>query len=177
VAAINGHAYAGGLITALGCDYRIVSEGALQFSLNEVPIGIPVPAVYCEIIKHAVGPRAASELALFGQVYDLGAALKMGVIGKTAAPGRLLDEAVAWAALVPPNCYPAYTFAKTRLAGDDDGRNRRRSAARSRLVIAWHVRSCEPTRARAALPRAEKAGDHLGAAARLRTFVMIWFGS
>jgi enoyl-CoA hydratase len=83
--------------------------------LNEVPIGIPMPAVYCEIIKHAVGPRAASELALFGQVYDLGAALKMGVIGKTAAPGRLLDEAVAWAALVPPNCYPAYTFAKRAL--------------------------------------------------------------
>jgi enoyl-CoA hydratase/carnithine racemase len=61
VAAINGHAYAGGLITALGCDQRIASEGALQFSLNEVPIGIPMPAVYCEIIKYAIGPRAASE--------------------------------------------------------------------------------------------------------------------
>jgi enoyl-CoA hydratase len=84
VAAINGHAYAGGLITALGCDHRIASEGALQFSLNEVPIGIPMPAVYCEIIKHAIGPRAASELTLFGQVYDLAAAVKMGVIGKTA---------------------------------------------------------------------------------------------
>jgi enoyl-CoA hydratase len=101
VAAINGHAYAGGLITALGCDYRIASEGALQFSLNEVPIGIPMPAVYGEIIKHAIGPRAASELTLFGQVHDLAAAVKMGVIGKSAAPGRLLDEAVAWAALVP----------------------------------------------------------------------------
>lgn len=60
VAAINGHAYAGGLITALGCDHRIAAEGALQFSLNEVLIGIPMPAIYCEIIKHAVGPRAAS---------------------------------------------------------------------------------------------------------------------
>ena len=89
MAAINGHAYAGGLITALGCDYRIASEGALQFSLNEVPIGIPMPAVYCEIIKHAIGPRAANELTLFGQVYDLAAAAKMSVIDKTAAPGRL----------------------------------------------------------------------------------------
>jgi enoyl-CoA hydratase len=87
VAAINGHAYAGGLITAFGCDYRIASEGALQFSLNEVPIGIPMPAVYCEIIKHAIGQRAGSELTLFGQVYDLAAAVKMGVISKTAAPG------------------------------------------------------------------------------------------
>jgi enoyl-CoA hydratase len=112
VAAINGHTYAGGLITALGCDHRIASEGGLQFSLNEVPISIPMPAVYCEIIKHAVGPRAASELTLFGKVYDLAAAAKMGVIGETAAPGRLLDDALAWAALVPPDCYPAYAFAK-----------------------------------------------------------------
>jgi len=115
VAAINGHAYAGGLITALGCDHRIASEGALQFALNEAPIGIPMPAVYCEIIKHAIGPRAASELTLFGQVYDLAAAAKMGVLDKTAAPGRLLDDAVAWAALVPPDCYPAYAFAKRAL--------------------------------------------------------------
>ena len=115
VAAINGHAYAGGLITALGCDYRIASEGALQFSLNEVPIGIPMPAIYCEIIKHAIGPRAARELTLFGQVHDLAAAVKMGVIGKAAAPGRLLDDAVAWAALVPPDCYPVYAFTKRAL--------------------------------------------------------------
>jgi enoyl-CoA hydratase len=115
VAAINGHAYAGGLITALGCDHRIASEGGLQFSLNEVPIGIPMPAVYCEIIKHAIGPRAASELTLCGRVHNLAAALKMGVICETAAPGRLLDDAVAWAALVPPDGYPAYAFAKRAL--------------------------------------------------------------
>ena len=115
VAAINGHAYAGGLITAIDCDYRIASEGALQFALNEVPIGIPMPAVYCEIIKYAIGTQAASELTLFGQVYDLAAASRMGVVQKTVAPDRLLDDAVAWAALVPPDCYPAYAFAKRAL--------------------------------------------------------------
>jgi enoyl-CoA hydratase len=35
VAAINGHAYAGGFITAIDCDYRIAAGGALQFALNE----------------------------------------------------------------------------------------------------------------------------------------------
>jgi hypothetical protein len=43
--------YAGGLITALGCDCRIASElrrALFEFSLNEVPIG------YCKIIKHGV---------------------------------------------------------------------------------------------------------------------------
>src|SRR5271166_1476549 len=142
VAAVNGHAYAGGLITALGCDHRIASEGALQFSLNEVPIGIPMPAVYCEIIKHAIGSRAASELTLFGQVYDLAAAVKMGVIGKTSAPGRLLEDAVAWAALVPPDGYPAYAFAKralqatTMAAIDADARRYRELKGRD---ITWAI--------------------------------------
>jgi enoyl-CoA hydratase len=78
VAAINGHAYAGGLITAFDCDRRIAAAGDLQFALNEVPIGIPMPAVYCEIIKYAVGTSSAREMTLFGQVYDLAAAQRMG---------------------------------------------------------------------------------------------------
>src|SRR5215467_13471385 len=115
VAAINGHAYAGGLITAFDCDHRIAAEGPLQFALNEVPIGIPMPAVYCEIIKHAVGPRVASELTLFGQVYDLAAAARMGIFQQPVAPNKLLDTAIACAALVPPDCYTAYAFSKRAL--------------------------------------------------------------
>ncbi|MET0166979.1 MAG: hypothetical protein ABW318_18490 [Vicinamibacterales bacterium] len=67
------------------------------------------------IIKHAVGPVAAKQLTLLGQVYDLAAVVKMGVVGKTAAPGRLLDDAVTWAALVPPDWHPAHAFAKRAL--------------------------------------------------------------
>lgn len=115
VAAVNGHAYAGGFITAIDCDYRIATQGALQFALNEVPIGIPMPAVYCEIIKHAIGTKAASEFTLFGQVYDLETATRMGVIQRTVASNELLDAAVAWAARVPPDCHPAYAFSKRAL--------------------------------------------------------------
>jgi len=115
VAAINGHAYAGGFITAIDCDYRIAAEGALQFALNEVPIGIPMPAVYCEIIKYAIGPQAASEFTLFGQVYDLEAASRMGVVQKATPPEHLLEAAVAWAAHVTPDGYPAYSFSKRAL--------------------------------------------------------------
>jgi enoyl-CoA hydratase len=115
VAAINGHAYAGGFITAIDCDYRIASEGALQFALNEVPIGIPMPAVYCEIIKYAIGSQAASEFTLFGQIYDLEAASRMGVVQKTVPPEHLLDAAIAWATHVTPDAYPAYAFSKRAL--------------------------------------------------------------
>src|SRR5262249_54685327 len=102
VAAINGHAYAGGLITALDCDLRIAATGDVQFALNEVPIGIPMPAVYCEIIKHAVGTSSANELTLFGQVYDLSAAQRMSVVNRIVPAELLIDEAVAWAGAVEP---------------------------------------------------------------------------
>jgi enoyl-CoA hydratase len=115
VAAINGHAYAGGFITAINCDYRIATEASLQFALNEVPIGIPMPAIYCEMLKYAIGAQPAVEFTLFGQVYDLQAATRMGVVQKTVAPDQLLDAAVTWAAKVTPDCYPAYAFSKRAL--------------------------------------------------------------
>ena len=74
-----------------------------------------MPAVYCEIIKYAIGTQAASEFTLFGQVYDLEAACRMGVVQKTTAPDQLLDAAVAWAAHVKPDCYPAYSLSKRAL--------------------------------------------------------------
>jgi enoyl-CoA hydratase/carnithine racemase len=115
VAAINGHTYAGGLITALDCDMRIAAEGDLQFALNEVPIGIPMPAVYCEIIKYAIGTLWATEITLFGRIYDLAAAQRMGVVNRVVPPERLIDEAATWASAVEPGCHPAYAFSKRAL--------------------------------------------------------------
>jgi len=115
VAAINGHAYAGGLITALDCDLRIAADGALQFALNEVPIGIPMPAVYVEIIKYALGAPAAAEMTLFGQVYDLADARRFGIVNHIVPAERLIDEAVNWAGRVESGCHPAYGFSKRAL--------------------------------------------------------------
>jgi enoyl-CoA hydratase len=59
--------------------------------------------------------RSAFELTLFGQIYDLAAAKRLGVVQQTAAPDKLLETAVAWATLVPPDCYTAYAFSKRAL--------------------------------------------------------------
>src|SRR5262249_10643500 len=55
VAAINGNSFAGGLILALCCDVRVASVGDAKFSLNEILVGIPMPGVYTEILRYAVG--------------------------------------------------------------------------------------------------------------------------
>jgi enoyl-CoA hydratase len=116
VAAINGHAYAGGLITALGCDYRIASEGTLEFSLNEVPIGISFGRSTARSSSMRLVRAAATELTPFSKVYDLGAALKISVIGKTVAPNRLPDEAVAWTALRLPDASAKRALQATTMA-------------------------------------------------------------
>lgn len=67
VAAVNGHAFAGGLITAAVCDYRVtVADGSARFGLNEVPIGIPMPAVYVRMLAHAWGDPVAARTCLLG---------------------------------------------------------------------------------------------------------------
>jgi enoyl-CoA hydratase len=115
VAAINGHAFAGGVITALCCDYRLAAEGDARFALNEVPIGIPMPAVYGEIIRHAIGTPNATTATLFGEVYDVHGAVRLGFVHELVSPDRLLDAAIERARAVPVDAMAAYTFAKRAL--------------------------------------------------------------
>ena len=114
VAAINGHAFAGGLITALDCDYRITVEGA-RFALNEVPIGIAMPAIYVEIIRYAVGTTAASAATLFGHEFDTAEALRTGFVHAVTTPDRLLADAIAAAERISPDTLEAYAFSKRAL--------------------------------------------------------------
>ena len=69
VAAINGHAFAGGFITAAVCDQRIAVTGEATFGLNEVPIGIPMPAVYVRMLAYAWGEPVASRASLLGEIF------------------------------------------------------------------------------------------------------------
>lgn len=115
VAAINGHAFAGGVITALCCDYRIAAEGPARFALNEVPIGIPMPAVYCEIIRYAVGTSNATLATLFGQEFDAHGAQQVGFVHETVPADKLIEAAVNRATLIPNDAMAAYAGAKRGL--------------------------------------------------------------
>jgi hypothetical protein len=56
VAAINGHAFAGGLITALCCDYRIAAAGDARFAPNESPSD-NATAIAVDFCKHDTARR------------------------------------------------------------------------------------------------------------------------
>ncbi|MFC5220240.1 enoyl-CoA hydratase/isomerase family protein [Streptomyces coerulescens] len=112
VAAVNGHAFAGGLITAAVCDYRVaVAEGA-GFGLNEVPIGIPMPAVYVRMLAYAWGEPVAARTCLLGEIFDPQQAYALGMLHELAPAEEVLDRAVEVAGTTPEDCLDQYAFTK-----------------------------------------------------------------
>lgn len=115
VAAINGHAIAGGLITALDCDFRVAARKPALFGLNEVPIGIPMPAAYVEIIKYALGNQVGALATLRGKLYDLDEAMRLGFFHEVVDPDKLLTTAISYARCITPDCNTAYAMSKQAL--------------------------------------------------------------
>lgn len=111
IAAVNGHAFAGGLILALACDFRLAAEGGSKFSLNEVAIGIPMPSVYIELLRYRLG-AAAIETTLLARTYDLADAKRLGFIQEVVPPEQLLEAALAVARPISADCRPGYAHSK-----------------------------------------------------------------
>ena len=80
VAALTGHAIAGGCILALCCDYRYVANGKKLMGLNEIKLGAPLPYVVDCVLPALVGGRYAREIMESGDFYAPDAALRMGLV-------------------------------------------------------------------------------------------------
>ena len=111
VAAVNGHAFAGGLITAAVCDHRIAVADGANFGLNEVAIGIPMPAVYVRMLAHAWGKPVAARTCLLGETFTPAQAHELGMVHELVSHD-LLDRAVAIAEQTPEDCLEHYALTK-----------------------------------------------------------------
>lgn len=115
VAAINGHAIAGGCVLACCADRRVMAHAAGRIGVTELLVGVPFPALAFEIVRHAVPSRYLAEFTLSGATYETGAALERGWVDEVAEPDALLADAVAIArelALLSP---PAFAQTKQQL--------------------------------------------------------------
>ena len=90
VAAVNGHAIAGGCLLAAACDYRLMSAG--NIGVPELLVGVPFPAVAIEILKFACG-RDAQLLVYSGRTITPDEAKLVGLIDEVVAPDFLHTRA------------------------------------------------------------------------------------
>ena len=95
VAAINGHAIAGGCVLAACADRRIMARAGGRIGVTELQVGVPFPALAFEIVRAAVPARYLAEVTYSGATYEPDAALTRGWIDEIAEPGELLKDASA----------------------------------------------------------------------------------
>lgn len=94
IAAITGHAIAGGCILTLCCDYRFIAEGRKFMGLNEVKLGVPVPYPGDCILEQIVGARNAREIMEIGDFYEPEESLRIGMVDKVLPLEQVLPKAV-----------------------------------------------------------------------------------
>ena len=111
IAAVNGHAYGGGLETALGCDFIYAARNA-RFALSEVRLGIMPGGCGTQNLARAVGERRAKELILSARAFGAEEAQAWGLVNKLCEPGRALADALETAREIAANAPLAVRQAK-----------------------------------------------------------------
>lgn len=112
LAAINGHAIAGGCVIAAACDVRVMSQGTM--GLAELRVGVPFPVAALEIMRHAAGP-ATSRLVLAADLLGPAEAQAIGLIHGTEEPGVLLESVLGQAQRMAQTPAGVYAASKRQL--------------------------------------------------------------
>jgi enoyl-CoA hydratase/carnithine racemase len=112
VAAITGHAIAGGCILALCGDYRFIAQGRKLVGLNEIKLGVPVPYVADCILRHLVGVRNGRDIMDTGEFYGPDDLLRMGVVDQVWPLEQVLPQAVEQARLLGALPHQAFAMIK-----------------------------------------------------------------
>jgi len=94
IAAVNGHAIAGGVILILGCDYRIGAEGDYKLGLAEMRVGVAFPVAAMAIVRSELSHQVARTMVLTARNSSPGDAVSMGVLDELQPPERLLPRAI-----------------------------------------------------------------------------------
>lgn len=111
VAAINGHAIAGGAILAFAADRRLMSGGMI--GLSELKVGVSFPAAATEIARYVAGAHT-QRLMITAELFDPARATGLHLTDRVVAPEELLDAALHEARTL--TAIPAETYALTKRA-------------------------------------------------------------
>src|SRR5262245_3255679 len=106
IAAVEGHAVAGGLELSLMCDLRVAGESAV-FGVFCRRWGVPLLDGGTVRLPRLIGLSRALDMILTGRPVDAREALAFGLANRVVATGQARDEAEALARVIagfPPRC-------------------------------------------------------------------------
>jgi enoyl-CoA hydratase len=112
VAAVNGHAIAGGCIIACAADHRLMARAGGRIGIPELLVGVPFPVVPLEIVRFAVAPPNLQSLIYRGATFSPDDALQQGLIDGVVEQESLMERAIAVARAM--GAIPSSAFALTK---------------------------------------------------------------
>lgn len=93
IAAVTGHAVAGGCILTLCCDYRFIAEGRKLMGLNEIKLGVPLPYPADRILRQIVDDRSARRILDTGDFFPPEETLTMGLVDEVMPLEHVVGKA------------------------------------------------------------------------------------
>jgi enoyl-CoA hydratase len=137
IAAVNGHAIAGGCILVAACDHRIMTEGQGRIGVPELAVGVPFPALPLQIMASRVADGALRDLVFSGRTVLVDDAKLLGLIDEKCPAGLLMDRATEVAQKLAS--IPAGAFAMTKEAFYTPilERTERQADLNARVLDAW----------------------------------------
>lgn len=94
VAAITGHAPAGGAVISIFCDRRVMADGDFKIGLNEVRVGLSLPQVIHTAAVRVVGAREAERLAVAGLLVTAEEAHRIGLVDELVPVEQVVERAL-----------------------------------------------------------------------------------
>jgi enoyl-CoA hydratase len=108
VAAINGHAVAGGCVLACACDRRIMTREPGRIGVTELLVGLPFPTLAFEIMRFVTASHCFEDMIFSGTTFSPQDGAERGLVNEIAGADDLMDRAVAAAntlAAIAPNAF------------------------------------------------------------------------
>ncbi|AVY67645.1 enoyl-CoA hydratase/isomerase family protein [Xanthomonas translucens] len=101
VAALTGHAPAGGCVLALCCDYRVMARSPepahpVTIGLNETQVGLAAPEGIQRLLRRVVGAHRAERLLVGGELVSAERALQIGLVDELVDAEQVVARALAW---------------------------------------------------------------------------------
>ncbi len=112
VAAVNGHAIAGGCILAFQADLRLMAEGSFKIGLNEIQLGLALPPFVVETFRGRLVPGALERMSSEGPLFSSEEALTISLVDEVVAPAELENRAFERASQLAT--LPSAAFAESK---------------------------------------------------------------